>query len=52
MGSEMCIRDSNKAIPGVSMVQRVDPVVFAALGVRVLGHKLMLVKAITALQHA
>ena len=40
----------NKATPGVSMVQRVDPAVFEALGVHLLGHKLMLVKAITALQ--
>ena len=39
-----------KATPGASMVQRVDPAVFEALGVHLLGHKLMLVKAITALQ--
>ena len=40
----------NKATPGVSMGQRVDPAVFEALGVHLLGHKLMLVKAIAALQ--
>ena len=40
----------NEATPGVSKVRRVDPAVFETLGVCSLGHKLMFVKAITALQ--
>ena len=40
----------NEATPGTSKLQRVDPAVFETLGVRSLGHKLMFVKAITALQ--
>ena len=40
----------NEATPGVSKLQRLDPAVFETLGVRTLGHKLMFVKEITALQ--
>ena len=42
--------NDNAATPGVSKVQRVDPAVFETLGVGALGHKLMFVNAILALQ--